>query len=99
MAFALVTGAVVYGLCTVSAWFSLAIYLLLALLTANRLGDWAGIVGLAAGWMLIPQVLADPGSVAFPLAVAVGSGMLTHDLGDALTHMGAPHLLADPHQG
>lgn len=90
-AFALVAGGITTVGSLASPWVALGIYALVVLLAANRLGDWALLVGLAGGGALADQqLLGDPTAVAGPLGLAVAVGCLTHDLGDACTPMGCP---------
>ena len=90
IAFALVVGGAVAGLCWICPPLSLAVYGATAMLTADRLGDR---VLIPAGIGLVPHaalLYQHPETVAWQTGLAIALGMVTHDLGDALTHSGAP---------
>lgn len=90
--FALVVGGALAGLCWLAPPLALAVYAATAMLTADRLGDR---VLIPAGIGLVPHaalLYQHPEQVAWQTGLAVALGMVTHDLGDALTHSGAPIL-------
>lgn len=92
IAFALVVGGVIGGLCWICPPLSLGVYAATAMLTADRLGDR---VLIPAGVGLVPHaalLYQQPEVVAWQTGLAIALGMVTHDLGDALTHSGAPIL-------
>lgn len=92
LAFALVVGGALAGLCLLVPPAALAVYALLAVLTADRLGDyvlWIAGVGLVP---LAHTLLTTPHTASWQIGVAVALGMLTHDLGDSLTLTGCPLL-------
>lgn len=90
IAFALVVGGALAGLCWICPPLSLGVYAATAMLTADRLGDR---VLIPAGIGLVPHaalLYQHPETVAWQTGLAIALGMVTHDLGDALTHSGAP---------
>ena len=79
-------------------WAVLAVLLVALMLAVDALGDWvlpaaltALVLGLANG--------DDLAGIASWLGVAVGTGCLVHDLGDALTESGCPVLWPLPIAG
>lgn len=87
--FALVVGLVAAGLCELTAWSALPIFLFGLLLAADRLGDWVGWLGLAGGALMLPQIFLGE-TFGWQIGLAVAIGCLTHDIGDALTLGGCP---------
>lgn len=92
IAFALVVGGALAGICLAFPPAALAIYALLAILTADRLGTqvyWPAGLGAVP---LTAMIWADPQFASWQIGAAVALGMVIHDLGDALTLMGCPLL-------
>ncbi|MBB3665992.1 hypothetical protein FB384_004951 [Prauserella sediminis] len=90
--FALVVGGIATGLTFITPWAALAVYLVGAILAADRLGDWVAVPaagGAAAAGMVM---LDDPTALSWQLGAAVAAGCIVHTLGDALTVSGCPFL-------
>lgn len=90
--FALGLGGVVAGLCAITPWAMLPVYLLAVLLADDRLGKWAMLAGLAGAAVAIPELADGHLAMSWQLGVAVALGCAVHDIGDSLTVGGCPFL-------
>lgn len=89
-------GAVAAGACLLTAWAAIPIYLFGLILAADRLHPRLLPLGLLAGGLMVPAVLAAPQALSWQMGLAVALGCASHDLGDALTVSGCPLLWLPP---
>ena len=93
---AVVLGAVAGGACLLTPWAVVPIYLFGLVLAADRLHPRLLPLGLLAGALVIPTVIAQPEQMGWQIGVAVALGCAAHDVGDALTVSGCPLMWLPP---
>lgn len=103
--FAVLVGALLGWLGTVSPWTTVAVAGFGLLLAADRLGNW--LLAVALGGLLLwagtgtspAAMLATAGELSWTVGLAAGLGCLVHTLGDMVTISGAPLLFPIPIAG